>query len=160
MTVGTPSAPIPEGPEHRAAITRRIQDATGLDDATLARVVRAFYAAARDDAEIGFLFAGVADWDAHIARITAFWSSVALATGRYSGQPMVAHAKLPLAPAHFRRWLALFEQTVRGICTQAGAAHLIDKAERIAASLALGIAVTRGELPPRNPGAAGPPVRP
>ncbi|HKM62171.1 MAG TPA: group III truncated hemoglobin [Acidisphaera sp.] len=153
MTTATPSAPIPEGPQHRAAITRNIQRATGLDDATLERVVRVFYAAARRDEEIGFLFDGVADWEAHIARITTFWSSVALSTGRYSGQPMVAHAKLPLAPAHFRRWLALFEQTAHDICTEAGAAHLMDKAERIAASLAMGIAVSRGELPLHTRGA-------
>ena len=146
-----PSAPIPEGPEHRAAITRRIQEATGLDEAALERLVRAFYERARRDDQIGFLFDKVTDWEAHIERITAFWSSVALSTGRYSGQPMAAHAKLPLAPAHFRRWLALFEQTVREVCTgEAGANHLMAKAERIASSLAMGITVMRGELPPRD----------
>ena len=60
---------------------------------------------------------------------------------------MAAHANLPLAPADFRRWLALFEATARDICTEAGMAHLMDKAGRIASSLAMGIAVMRGELP-------------
>ncbi|HME23611.1 MAG TPA: group III truncated hemoglobin [Acetobacteraceae bacterium] len=141
------SNPVPETPQHRAAITRRIQSETGLDEATLERLVRAFYSAARHDAEIGSLFDGVADWEAHIAKITAFWSSVALLTGRYHGQPMAAHAPLPLEPQHFRRWLALFEQTARRFCTEQGAAHLMDRAHRIANGLAMGVAVSRGELP-------------
>lgn len=148
MNAPTPSAPILIGPEQSAAVTRRIQEATGLDEAVLERLVRAFYERARRDDQIGFLFDGVTDWEQHIARIAAFWSSVALSTGRYSGQPMAAHARLPLAPAHFRRWLALFERTAREVCTEAGATHLKDKAERIASSLAMGIAAMRGELPP------------
>jgi hemoglobin len=143
-----PGVPIPESPEHRAAITRRIQGATGLDEPTLERLVRAFYAMARRDPEIGPLFDDVTDWKTHIANITAFWSSVALLTGRYHGQPMAAHVPLPLEPRHFHRWLALFERTAREICTQEGADLLMEKARRIASNLALGVAVSRGELPP------------
>lgn len=143
------SNPVPETPEHRAAITRRIQPETALDEATLKRLVRGFYSAARHDPEIGFLFDGVTEWEAHIAKITAFWSSVALLTGRYHGQPMAAHAPLPLEPQHFRRWLALFKQAARRVYTEQGAAHLMDQAHRIANSLAMGVAVSRGELPSR-----------
>jgi hemoglobin len=144
-----PSPPFPENEERRAAITREIQAATGLDDAVLERLVRTFYAAARQDEVIGHLFDGVQDWEKHIAKITAFWSSVALLTGRYHGQPLPPHMKLPLEPRHFARWLALFEQSARGICTEAAVVHLMDKANRIAQSFQLAAAVVRGELPQR-----------
>lgn len=145
-----PFAPLPESPERRADIAQRIRSETGLDEATLERLVRAFYATARQDEEIGFLFDGVEDWEAHIATITAFWSSVALMSGRYHRQPMAAHVPLGLEPRHFRRWLTLFEQTARVTCTQRGVAYLMDRAHRIADSLATGVAVSRGELPRRR----------
>ncbi len=109
--------------------------------------MRTFYAAARQDPLIGPLFDTVQDWEAHIAKIATFWSSVALMTGRYHGQPMVAHLKLPLEPQHFVRWLSLFEQTARANCSEPAAALLMDKARRIAQSLELGMNVHRGLLP-------------
>lgn len=140
----------PETPGHRAAITRNIQAATGLDEATLERLVRAFYQRARSDAVIGHLFNDVRDWERHIATITAFWSSVGLLTARYHGHPMPAHARLPLKPHHFARWLVLFEQTLDEICSEPGKAHLLGKAKRIARSLETGVAVANGTLPPRR----------
>jgi hemoglobin len=139
---------FPETPERRAEIARRIRTATGLDEAVLERLVRAFYATARRDPLIGHLFNDVEDWEAHIARITDFWSSVALMSGRYHGNPMAPHLKLPLQPDHFARWLTLFEKTAREICSEAGAALLLDKALRIARSLQLGLEAKRGVLPP------------
>lgn len=133
------SSPVPETPERRAAITREIMAATGLDDAVLERFLRAFYAAARADELLAPAFAGVADWEAHIATITRFWSSVALGTGTYSGQPMRAHAHLGLRPEHFSRWLALFEHVARRHLTEAGAEHLLERARRIARSLEMGL---------------------
>jgi hemoglobin len=144
------SVPFPENAERRTAITRDIQAATGLDEAVLERLVRAFYATARRDAVIGHLFNGVRDWEKHIATITAFWSSVGLLTGRYHGQPLAAHLPLGLEPPHFVRWLALFETTAQQVCTPDGAAYLMDKARRIARSLELGTAVQKGELPSRK----------
>jgi hemoglobin len=141
------SAIFPETAERRAAITRGIQAATGLDEDVLERLVRTFYGRARKDDVIGHLFAGVEDWEKHITQITAFWSSVALLTGRYHGQPLAAHLPLGLEPRHFVRWLALFEATVRDVCTPEAAEHLMEKAHRIARSLELGTAAHRGELP-------------
>jgi hemoglobin len=143
-----PSIPFPENAERRAAITQGIQTATGLNEAILERLVRSFYTTARRDTVIGHLFDGVQNWEEHIARITTFWSSVALLTGRYHGQPLAAHLPLPLERSHFARWLALFEQTAREICTQEGADYLMEKAQRIARSLEMGVGVSRGELPP------------
>ena len=44
-----PSVPFPENAEHRAAITKEIQAATGLDEAVLEHLVRRFYTTARRD---------------------------------------------------------------------------------------------------------------
>jgi hemoglobin len=56
-------------------------------------------------------------------------------TGRYHGRPVPAHVGLPVGWAHFERWLALFRETARETCTPEGAAHVIERAERIARSL-------------------------
>ena len=154
MNPSTNQPPIsfPENAQRRAAITSGIQATTGLDEAVLEHLVRNFYATARHDEIIGHLFDGVTDWDKHIAKITTFWSSVGLLTGRYHGQPLVAHLPLPLEPSHFARWLVLFEQTARDTCSPAGAHYLMEKAHRIAKSLEIGVAVSRSCRPVRAPG--------
>jgi len=144
------SIPFPETPERRAQLARQVHAATGLDEPVLQQVVRAFYGTARHDPIIGHLFDGVEDWDAHIARIATFWSSVAIMSGRYHGNPMARHLKLPLEPRHFARWLVLFETTVRQVCSEAGATLLLEKAGRIAQSLQFGIDAKRGMLPSRQ----------
>lgn len=133
------STPIPENAERRAALQREITARTGLDEARIELFLRAFYGAARADELLGPAFAGVADWEAHIARLTRFWASVALMSGDYHGQPMQAHAHLALTPAHFGRWLALFERVARAGFTPAGAEHMLERARRIARSLEMGL---------------------
>ncbi|TCZ52607.1 group III truncated hemoglobin [Roseicella aquatilis] len=143
---------IPETAERRAALGRAVTERTGLDDAVIERFLRAFYGAARQDALLGPAFAGVADWEHHIETISRFWGSVALMRGDYHGQPMQAHAHLGLTPAHFARWLALFEATARERLTPAGADYMLDRARRIARSLEMGLVPL--DLPPRRPVAA------
>jgi hemoglobin len=134
-----PSPPLPEGPERRAALTAAVMAQTGLTPATIERFLRAFYGAAREDALLAPAFAAVPDWEAHIATILRFWSSVALMTGDYHGQPMQAHRHLALTSPHFARWLALFTETARAHFTAAGAAHMTERAQRIARSLEMGL---------------------
>ena len=112
---------------------------TGLTPPTIEAFLRAFYGAARTDALLAPAFAAVPDWEAHIATILRFWSSVALMTGDYHGQPMQAHRHLKLTAGHFARWLALFEETARAHFSAAGAAHMIERARRIARSLEMGL---------------------
>ncbi|GAB0117594.1 group III truncated hemoglobin [Acidisoma sp. 7E03] len=147
----TTSHPFPATEAERAETARRIEAVTGLNETVLEQVVRRFYERARQDAEIGAKFDRVQDWDHHIDQITAFWSSVALGTGRYDGRPMAAHMPLDLRGPHFTRWLALFEQTAQEICSPAGARYLMERARRIAASLEMGSAVARGEMPQAAP---------
>lgn len=130
----------------------------GITEAVICNLVHAFYARVRCDPLLGPIFnARVEDWPAHLDKLCAFWSSVTLMTGRYKGTPMKAHAELPgIVPEHFQRWLALFQTTAREICP--GAASLfVDRSERIAQSLQLGIALHRGDIPVELPRAHGGP---
>lgn len=133
--------------ERRAAITAEIVQRTGIDDAMIERLVRTFYAKVRHDELLGPIFAErIADWEPHLHRMCAFWSSVALMTGRYHGRPMEKHLPLPVDARHFDRWLALFEETARQNCPRAAAEHFIERALRIAESLELGIAGRNGVI--------------
>ena len=133
------SVHIEPDPERRAALTRAISAQTGLDREGIEAFLRAFYGAAREDPILGPAFADVADWEKHIAVITRFWGSVALMTGEYHGQPMQAHAHLALTPAHFARWLEIFERIARARLTPTGAEHMLERAHRIARSLEMGL---------------------
>jgi hemoglobin len=144
----------------RDLIVADIVDRTGIDEAMIERLVHGFYDRARRDPLLGPVFESkVHDWEAHLARMCAFWSSVALMSGRYHGQPMVAHLPLPVGTAHFDRWLALFTETAEALCPPAAADHFIERAYRIADSLELGIAFHKGEVgagrPRRKPPARG-----
>jgi len=122
----------------------------GVTEAMCRDLVDAFYARVRADPELGPIFnTAIGDrWDAHLAKLTDFWSSVMLMTGRFKGSPMAVHAALPRAePADFARWLALFHQTALEVCPPEAAALFRAKADMIAQSLQLGIAVNRGVLP-------------
>ena len=95
----------------------------------------------RKDALLGPVFdARIADWEPHLRRMCAFWSSVALMSGVYHGRPMEKHLPLPVDARHFDRRLALFENTAHEFCTPAAAEHFIERAHRVADSLELGIA--------------------
>lgn len=126
--------------------------AVGVTEPMIRGVVDAFYDKVRQDALLGPIFNGAipdAAWPAHLAKLYDFWSSVLLMTGRFKGSPMAAHARLAeIEPLHFDRWLDLFRQTTAALCPPAAAALFVAKAEMIAQSLQLGIAVSRGELPP------------
>ncbi len=133
--------------ERRAEIIASIQAETGIDEAMIQRLVRGFYTRVRKDPLIGPVFAArILDWEPHLERMCAFWSSVTLMTGRYHGQPMQIHSPLPVEARHFDRWLALFEATARELCPPKAADHFVDRARRIAESLELGIASGRGTL--------------
>ena len=135
------------GAERRERITAEITERTGITEAMIERLVRAFYVRIRADAVLAPIFdARIRDWEPHLAQMCAFWSSVALMSGRYHGTPMARHLPLPVDAAHFDRWLDLFETTAREVCPPAAAAHFVERAQRIAASLELGIANGQGVL--------------
>jgi hemoglobin len=138
---------VASGPERREEITSQIAARTGITEAMIEHLVRAFYDRVRADAVLGPIFeARIRDWEPHLQQMSAFWSSVALMTGRYHGTPMVKHNRLPVDAAHFDRWLGLFEETAREICPPEAAAHFMERARRIASSLEMGVAGTHGVI--------------
>ena len=117
-------------------MTMALMAETGLDEQLLTELVHRFYDKVRGDAVLGPIFdARIKDWGPHLQRMVAFWSSVALMSGRYHGAPVPAHASLPVGWSHFERWLSLFRQTAAEVCPPQGAAHVVERAERIARSL-------------------------
>lgn len=126
----------------------------GIDEAGLERLVERFYARVRGDAELGPIFNdAIADWPEHLHKLTAFWSSVMLTSGRYKGQPVPAHMKhvSRITPELFARWLALWKETTAELMEPRAAAALQAKADRIAESLQLALFF---KLAPSTPRAA------
>jgi hemoglobin len=131
----------------RAAFAADIQARTGIDEDMIERLIRAFYKRVQQDPVIGPVFAeSIADWEPHLQQMFAFWSSVALMSGRYHGQPMQKHFPLPIDARHFDRWLALFEETARELTPPAAADHFVEAARRIGESLELGVATAAGKM--------------
>ncbi|WP_040485971.1 group III truncated hemoglobin [Lutibaculum baratangense] len=133
--------------DRRAQIIADIVARTGIDEDLIERLVRRFYAKVRQDDLLGPIFAArIDDWEPHLQRMFAFWSSVALMSGRYGGRPMEKHMRLPVDADHFDRWLEIFEETARELCSPAAADHFVERARNIAQSLELGVASHHGVL--------------
>lgn len=112
-----------------------------ISEELIGRLVDSFYGRVRQDAVLGPIFVERLgeDWEPHLSKLRAFWSSVTLMSGRYRGKPQAAHLDLRLEPAHFERWLALFEATVAELCSGPAAFLFVDRARRIAESLQIGL---------------------
>jgi len=126
---------VPENP-------RRMPVHPDISEDMVRALVHAFYARIRDDEALGPIFARVIgeDWGPHLAKMCDFWSSVMLMSGRYKGNPMIAHMRLKMVkPEHFARWLALFHATAREECPPDIAAQFGARADNIARSLQLGM---------------------
>ena len=77
-----------------------------------------------------------------------FWSSVMLASGRYSGNPVAVHrAVANLQRPMFARWLTLFEDAARHLFTRDIAGEFSAKAQRIAVSLQMAVFHRLGQPP-------------
>jgi hemoglobin len=106
------------------------------------QLVDAFYLKVRVDAELAPIFerAIPGDWQPHLTKMYAFWSSVMLTTGRYKGNPVAKHLVIPdVKPELFERWLGLFNATCAELFDDATREAFRIKAERIAESLKLAL---------------------
>ena len=118
-----------------------------ITEPAIAALVDRFYAKARRDPMIGPLFNNaIDDWDEHLRKLCDFWSSVMLTSGRYKGNPMAAHMKLPIEPRFFERWLALWQDTAGELFAPKLAGAFREKAGRIAESLKLALYYRPGGL--------------
>ncbi len=56
------------------------------------------------------------DWSEHLPKLTAFWCRAMFGIPGYAGNPFRAHAEVhgqrAFTPAHFQRWLDLFEENL------------------------------------------------
>jgi hemoglobin len=115
---------------------------TNVDEANIRTLVDTFYAKVRRDPTLApiFLRAIPGDWQPHLEKMYAFWSSVMLTTGRYKGNPVIKHMALPgMNPGLFTHWLALFDASCRELFDEEISAAFRAKAERIAESLKLAL---------------------
>ncbi|UTW56286.1 group III truncated hemoglobin [Kordiimonas sp. SCSIO 12610] len=118
-----------------------------LSEGMIETLVRTFYGHIQTHDTLGPVFEHeiAGDWEPHLQKMIAFWSSAMLKTGAYDGRPMVVHkrlsdkATLPLREDHFEEWLALFKATVFELFEDDIAEQFMEKAGRIADSLRLGI---------------------
>jgi hemoglobin len=118
-----------------------------ITEAEIASLVDCFYAKVREDDEIGPLFnQEVQNWDAHLSLLKDFWSTVLLGTGRYKGNPLVAHFRLPIEERYFGRWLELFTQTANEVMITSHAAIATLKAHLIASNIKR-VLTSRSEAP-------------
>jgi len=103
-------------------------------------MVHRFYARIRRDEVLGPIFNGhIDDWDAHLATLVDFWSSILRRTARFSGTPMPKHTALPDLNAElFQRWLRIFRESNAELSNQAMVEQANATAQRIAQSLWLG----------------------
>jgi hemoglobin len=114
-----------------------------ISEAAIGRLVDAFYVKVRADPQLGPVFERAIapdEWDAHLATMRNFWSSVMLTSGRYKGNPVPVHQQVEgIELRLFDRWLALFGQTCGELFDEPVAATFRDRAHRIAESLKLAV---------------------
>jgi hemoglobin len=121
-----------------------------LSEEQIAVLVDAFYVRVREDEILGPVFERVVGdaWEPHLQKMRAFWSSLTLASGRYKGNPMMAHLMLVprIGAEHFERWLALWRQTATELFPDQVSAKFIGKAETMAERLLATIDQYHGHL--------------
>ena len=123
-------------------MTLTVERSAEITESSIRRLVDGFYVKVRADAALGPIFARAipGDWQPHLEKMYAFWSSVMLTSGRYKGNPVIKHQALAgMTPELFTRWLALFDTTCCELYDDAIAAAFRGKAERIAESLKLAL---------------------
>jgi hemoglobin len=112
-----------------------------LDRSSIHTLVHEFYADVRADPVLGPVFDGAIGnrWDAHLARMVEFWSTVMLGTHNFQGNVFGTHMALSgVEPEHFRRWLGMFFTTTERLFEPAVAQEFQVVGKRIASSLQYG----------------------
>jgi hemoglobin len=123
-----------------------MEPASLISEEEIRPLVERFYERVRADPLLAPIFqAAVADWQDHHARLTDFWSSIMLGTGRYKGNPVALHLIHAdgMTAERFDRWLELWRQTSGEMLPPTAARSVQAKAERIAESLQLAIRYRR-----------------
>lgn len=118
---------------------------TPVTEETVARLVELFYERARRDSLLGPVFEqAVEDWEGHLAVIRRFWVQHLIGGPHRGGGMFMAHAQLPIEPAHFDRWLALFDATAAELLPPEAHAKAMRTANHAASSLKAGLFTVPG----------------
>ena len=102
-------------------------------------------------------------WEEHLERMCDFWSSVLHASGRYRGDPVGSHARIPaIAPRHFDRWIDLFEETAHDVLPVEEAEDIVARSRRMRVVLERSLRYRSGARDPAGdtPGTNHSPVIP
>lgn len=138
VRVATPSANGQPGA--RRWLTPRLSGSRSevIDRRSLHDLVHAFYGRVRADPVLGPVFEARLEgrWEPHLAKMVSFWSSVLLAEGSFTGDPMTKHRAIAEGrPEHFARWLELFRETLASVFTEPAAALVEARAVAMAHGL-------------------------
>lgn len=135
----------------------------GLTENNIRDLVLHFYGRIQKDPMLAPIFAGKISrdaWPRHLDRMTDFWSSVLLRSGRYRGNPTARHAALPeLSPHHFERWLELFASTTHDLFDADQAEHISELARNMGQGLQRAIGLSAASRPGPIFPAQGPSIR-
>ena len=124
-----------------------------ISEESIAALVDRFYTRVRQDEILGPIFAEAVgdEWEPHLQTMCNFWSSLMLASGRYKGNPMLAHLMLPrIGLQHFDRWLSIWKQTAAELFPAEIANLFVRKAESMADRLLATIDQYHASLPATN----------
>ncbi len=112
-----------------------------FSDAKIERLVRTFYERVQSDARLSPVFERrIEDWEPHLRRMMAFWTAVLRGEATYhpgpKGPPPAMHRAIAeLEPAHFVRWLRVFEEVAGALFEAEAAASLVAKAHHMGRAL-------------------------
>ncbi|MGF6177070.1 preprotein translocase subunit TatC [Ensifer sp. 4252] len=111
--------------------------AGAITEADIRMVVERFYNEVRVDQNLNEAFSAITDWDDHLERMTEFWGSMMLSTGRYKGNPVAMHLIHlgRIQPEMFERWLALWKKVTSDALRPEVATEIQQRAARIASRL-------------------------
>ena len=114
-------------------------------------LVHRFYGRVQEDPELAPVFGKRIDaWPEHLERMVLFWRAILRGERTFKplprGGPPLLHRQIEeLSRDHFRRWLALFGDTVDELFEGPAAARVKESARRIAASLSRHLPAEAGE---------------
>jgi hemoglobin len=115
----------------------------GLTEPLVCEVILSFYEKVRVDEVLGPVFTEAIgnDWTAHTERIILFWlTATRLGRGYDSTGFLPAHLRnLSIRSDQLPRWLQLFGETARELCSPQAASVLIEIAERMAETIRISL---------------------
>jgi hemoglobin len=114
---------------------------TDITHESIQDLVQVFYDRVREDEILSPVFNKALgdDWAPHLEKLVEFWSTIVLGSNSFKGNVYGTHMALTgIEPAHFSRWLGLFEQTARELFDEQPAGQFLKMARRVASSLQIG----------------------